>query len=310
MIVIIGLLFGAVVMVYIMNHRFQNKVVSSFRKLNLTSTNRRKWDDDKLIVIPAIWKEIDWTNRSGWPLWLLEGLNPQASYHVHLYQRIDPNSTAPYDWPYCANRHEEAGVYLKFIHDYYYDLPKKMLFIQGSPYTHSLNPIGSAQCVRDDVHYVSVNIPWFADRPWRMWAIDNDDDPIGKMYRCASRLLRLFGLNGDSQLNPQNIIIKSNGTVTAPCCAQFFVTKERIHHYTYEQWAAVFRANLQPYCATPDDAEVPGEGDSKWFSGSLEHLWHIILGLYPSNMEIPRTNTTSDPCHVFRSSCKGSPCAN
>ena len=312
--VIIGLFFAAIALIYTTNERFRNTFVPSFPISTLTSTavsstNRSRWSDDKLVVIPAIWKEIDWANRSSWPLWLLEGLNPQSSYRVHLYQRIDFNSTAPYDWPYCANRHEETGVYLQFIYEYYYDLPKKMLFIHGNPFAHTSYSIESAHCIRDDVHYASINTVWFGDRAWNVWA-RGENDTVGRMYRCASYLLGLFGLDGDSQLNPKKLLPKSNSTVTAPCCAQFFVTRNRIRHYTYEQWSAVYRAHLQPYCVTPDDAEIPGEQGLKWFGGSFEHLWHVILGLYPSNMEVPRTDTTSDICHLFRSSCKGSPCTH
>ena len=299
-------------MVYTMNQRFQNTFKPTCPKLNSTiatilPNKRSKWEDDKLVVIPAFWKEIDWANRSSWPLWLLEGLNPQSSYQVHLYQRIDPNSTAPYDWPYCANRHEETGVYLQFIYEYYHDLPNKMLFIHGEPLKHSPSPIQIAQCMRKDVHYASVNPDYFFDRSWRMW-VYTENDTIGHMYRCASYILGLFGFDGESQLNPNNITPKSNSTITAPCCAQFFVTRERIRHYTYEQWSAVYGANLRPYCVSPDDAELVGERDHKWFGGSFEHLWHVILGFHPNDMQLPKPKTISDPCHLLRSSCKGLPC--
>ena len=277
----------------------------------ISSPKHSQWEDDKLVVIPAIWKEIDWANQSSWPAWLLAGFKPQSSYRVHLYQRIDPYSMTPYDWPYCSNLHEEAGVYLKFIHDYYYDLPKKMLFIHGNPFVHNSLPIAAAQCVRNGVQYASINSEWFINRTWIAWvSLTSENDTIGRMYRCASHILSLFGFDGESRLNPKNLLLRSNSTVTAPCCAQFFVTKERIHHYTYKQWSGVYRANQRAYCVSQNDTEVPGDGGIKWFGGSLEHLWHIILGLHPNDMPLPKINTTSHPCHLFRSSCEGSPCAN
>ena len=167
-----------------------------------------KWEKNKLVVIPAIWKEITWANRASWPIWLRAGLdlsgNASRSYHIHLYQRIDPHSKPPYDWPYCQNVHEEAGVYLKFIYDYYHDLPDKMLFIQGSPLAHSSHPIEAAQCIRDDVHYANVNHYWIQDRSWSYWPRD-PADKIGLMYKCATRLLALSGFNGEAQLNLKNI---------------------------------------------------------------------------------------------------------
>ncbi|CAF1506125.1 unnamed protein product, partial [Adineta ricciae] len=33
-----------------------------------------RWKKNQLVVIPAIWKEIDWANRSSWPAWLQKGL--------------------------------------------------------------------------------------------------------------------------------------------------------------------------------------------------------------------------------------------
>ena len=306
--IIFGLSLGAVLIFFMTNRQYQDRLTPVFSKLNLTSkmistAKRSQWPDNKLIVIPAIYKEIEWANRSSWPLWLRNGLNPQSSYHVHLYQRIDPNSTAPYDWPYCANRHEEVGVYLEFIYKYYYDLPKKMLFIHGDPFPHSPYPVEIAQCIRDDVHYASVNPGYFANRAWNMWA-HVENETIGKMYRCASYVLSLFGFDGESQLNPNNLTPKKNNTIQAPCCAQFFVTRERIRHYTYKQWSAVYGANLLPYCVDSDDAETPGERETKWFAGSFEHVWHIILGFHPNDMELPRPQTTSDPCNLLRRSCK------
>ncbi|CAF1422761.1 unnamed protein product [Adineta steineri] len=281
--------------------------------INISTLKPSKWKTNQLVVIPAIWKEIDWYNRSSWPLWLREGLNltnnPLPSYHVHLYQRIDPNSTYPYDWPYCANVHEEAGLYLKFIYEYYHDLPDKMLFIQGDVHVHSPYPIETVQCIRDDVHYASINFFWNIERPWSFWPRDPTDN-IGLMYKCAVRLLHLFGFNGRAQLNPEGKTPRDDNVVTAICCAQFYVTKQRIHHYTYKQWASLYRASLQPYCTTELDRETPGKKGIKWFGGSFEHLWHVILGLYATDMpaQIPGTNT--DPCHLFYPSCKGSPCSD
>ncbi|CAF1688726.1 unnamed protein product, partial [Adineta ricciae] len=232
----------------------------------------------QLVVIPAIWKEIDWSNRSSWPAWLQKGLEPSNSsspqpYCIHLYQRIDPSSTPPYNWPYCQNVHEEAGVYLKFIYDYYHDLPDRMLFIHGNPIRHSPYPIETALCVRDDVHYANINFFWDNEKRWSEWLQDAKDN-LSFMYKCAVRLLTLFGYNGKAQINPESKLPKDGNTVTTLCCAQFYVTRDRIRHYTYKQWSAVYRASLEPYCTTPADRETPGQEGGKYFGGSLELLWH------------------------------------
>ena len=182
-----------------------------------------------------------------------------------------------------------------------------MLFIHGDPLSYSFNIIERSQCIPDDVHYASINTPWFTNRPWKMW-INTEHDTGRKMYRCASYLWSLFGFDGEGQLNSKNITSKENNTVTAPCCAQFFVARERIQHYTYEQWAAVYRANLQPYCVIPDNGTIPSSLELVWFGRSLEHLWQIIFGLHPNDMSESKRGTASDTCHFFRSSCKDSPC--
>ncbi|UJR07054.1 hypothetical protein I4U23_011342 [Adineta vaga] len=286
-------------------------VVSS--SMNFSAEKQSKWKKDQLVVIPAVWKEIDWTNRSSWPSWLRQGLDPSnissslQSYQVHLYQRIDPNSRPPYDWPYCKNIHEETGVYLKFIYEYYYDLPDKMLFLHGNPTVHSSHPIEKALCIRDDIHYTSINFYWINERPWSFWLRDSKDN-ISFMYKCASKLLTLFGFNGNVQLNIESKTPKDDNTITTLCCAQFYVTKQRIHHYTYEQWSAVYRASFEPDCTTEGNREKLGEKRINYLGGSFEHLWHVIFGLYAINMPVPIPGTNTDVCHTFRSSCKGSPC--
>ncbi len=310
---------AAAVILIISTEKWQKTQLTVFLNspnASATSNNSRqsKWKRNTLIVVPAIWKEIKWANRSSWPSWLRDGLGlsgeSSRSYYVHLYQRVDPNSTFPYDWPYCINVQEETGVYLQFIHDYYYDLPDKMLFMHGNPLVHtSYNPIQSAQCIRDDVHFASVNDDreWIHTRAWTYWPRDPDDN-IGIMYKCAKRILTLLGYDAELQLNPTNKTPKDDNVISCFCCAQFYVTKERIHRYTYEQWLSLYQARLDPFCTTQRENEKLGHG-IQWFGGTFEHMWHVILGLHPTNAPHPDANTTTDRCRWFRPSCKGSPCS-
>ncbi|CAF1131727.1 unnamed protein product [Rotaria magnacalcarata] len=277
----------------------------------MRNQSSRIWPVNKLIVVPAIWKEINWSTPSSWPLWLRSGLDKTATdvtpYRVFLYQRFDDQSRRPYNWPYCRNVHEEAGVYLQFIYDYYYNLPEKILFLHGNPFAHSKDPIRTALCIRDDVHYTNINSLWIQNRRWTSWG----RSPLfneSLMYRCARRLLQLLDFNADLQLNPDMHNSKDDSIISTYCCAQFYVTKQRIHHYTYEQWSKLYHASQDPYCTTHHDQEEPGRVGVKWFGGSLEHLWHVILGLQPTNMPKPMVGTNTDRCHLFRSSCDGSPC--
>ncbi|CAF1199608.1 unnamed protein product [Adineta steineri] len=278
-----------------------------------TSTvNASKWKKNRLVIIPAVYREIEWHQNSTWPRWLREGLdlfntNPSRAYDVYLYQRLDPDSKPPFNWPYCRNVHEEAGLYLKFIFDFYHDLPDRMLFIHAKPEQHSLSPIEAAQCIRDDVFYTSVNNVWFGNRPWIAGSPDPTDN-LTLMYKCARHLLGLFGFDGEAQLNPDNHIPKDQSIYSTMCCAQFYVRKERIRHYTYQQWSAIYNASLQLYCTTMLDREIPGTFGVRSFGSAMEFLWHIILGLESTNMPPPKKKTNTDLCHLFRSGCSGSLC--
>lgn len=284
-------------------------------QIAISSLNKQsKWPRNTLVVVPAIWKEIDWKNRTSWPEWLRIGLglsyaNPR-SYYVHLYQRVDPNSKYPYDWSYSINIREETGIYLQFIHDYYYDLPDKILFMHGNPLVHTaFNPIQTAQCIRDDVHFASVNDnrEFIRSRPWNYWPRDPDDN-ISLMYKCVKRFLRTLGFDAEKQLNPLNKTPKDESVMSGFCCAQFYVTKQRIQRYTYAQWEHLFNARLEPFCTTARENGKLGDG-IQWYGGAFEHMWHIILGLYPTDSPVLEPKTTTDRCQWFRKGCSGSPCA-
>jgi hypothetical protein len=310
-------------MFFTITHKTQNIPSVVLQKLmmteikNVSSLNNNfkqsKWEKNKLVIIPAVWKEINWANRSSWPLWLRKGLslfnNNSRPYDIYLYQRIDPNSKYPYDWPYSRNVHQESVIYLQFIRDYYHDLPDKMLFIHGNPFAHSYNPIETAQCVREDVHYASINKQWIQDRPWTTWPADPSDN-VSLMYKCVKRLLGLLGFDGELQLNPTNKTPKDNSLMSGLCCAQFYVTKERIHHYTYKQWVSLYNVTQESFCTSIHDQEIPIGAVHKYLGAGFEHLWHVILGLYPTNMAPVKARTNTDNCHLFRPSCVGSPCNN
>ncbi|UJR19903.1 hypothetical protein I4U23_023035 [Adineta vaga] len=287
-------------------------ISSNRSSLSNSTLKESRWRTNRLVIIPAMYREIDWYKKSTWPLWLQQGLDifntsPSRPYDIYLYQRFDPESKPPFNWPYCQNVHEEAGVYLKFIYDFYHDLPDKMLFIHGKPEKHGLYPIEAAQCIRDDVFYANVNNIWIGNRPWIAGIPDPVDD-ITFIYKCAVRLLGLLDFDGELQLNPTNHIRKDMSTYSTMCCAQFYVRKERIHHYTYEQWSTLYNASIQPYCTNPRDREIPGTNLLKTFGGAMEFLWHIILGFESTTMPEPRAKTNTDLCHLFRSSCFGSLC--
>ena len=103
---------------------------------HLSLTKKSKWEKNKLVVIPAVWKEINWANRSSWPTLVA---SRSCLYLIILHDHmmfISTNVLIQIQHFLMIGLivqivHEEAGIYLKFIYDYYHDLPDKMLFIHG-----------------------------------------------------------------------------------------------------------------------------------------------------------------------------------
>ena len=284
----------------------------AYPSLLYSRSKASRWNTNQLLVIPALRQEIDWTHPTRWPRWLRQGLprfngNMSRPYEIYLYQRMDPKSAAPYDWPYCSNVYQEVGVFLKFINDFYDDLPDTMLFISGDSFVHSAQLIGAAQCVRDDVHFLRLNSRQSQNRSWSMQRGDLKEKRK-LAYECVGRLLTRFGFDGGAQLNLKKRRDQATDILSPTCCTSFYVTKERIRHYKREQWSSLFRANRESVCSNIIEGETKAKARQEWFAYSLEHLWDIILILdSPSVLPFSDTITTTK-CHFFRSSCTGSTC--
>jgi hypothetical protein len=71
--------------------------------------------NSSVVIVPAVFRE--WEN--GWPPWT-------QNRTIYLYQRTNPSGPR-----YCKNQAYEAGVYLKFIVDFYEDLPDQTVFVHA-----------------------------------------------------------------------------------------------------------------------------------------------------------------------------------
>ena len=291
-----------------------NLVLRSSKSLSLghplfahPGSKASRWEKSQLLVIPALWKEIEWTHHSTWPRWLTQGLarftdSTTRSYEVYLYQRFDPKSATPYAWPYCSNVHRAVGIFLKFIDDFYDNLPDKMLFIPGDSFVQAAQLIKEAQCVRDDVPYLRIDS--------RSCSMQHNDitENAQLIHECASRLSTRFGFDGRAQLNGTRRRDRNRGVLLSTCRTSFYVTKERIRHYTHKQWSSLYRANLESVCTSITDRETDRDARQRWFDYSLQYLWDTILELDPTSSLTSKDGGKSAQCHLFRSSCRGSPC--
>ena len=105
----------------------------------------RRMEPWRLALVVAHWKEdLSWLESPG-----------LASLPRVVYQRHDPKQRL-----YSPNHGFEAGVYLQFIVEHYYNLPEQVVFMQGDPGSHvDLGTFGETlRCLRaGDVRYFSFS---------------------------------------------------------------------------------------------------------------------------------------------------------
>ena len=79
---------------------------------------------------------------------------PEHGRSFYFYQRVDP--AAP---RYVPNFGYEAGVYLKFIVDFYDMLPDVTVFVHARPWEHTKNWLRHIDCLRPNVTFAQVVFP-------------------------------------------------------------------------------------------------------------------------------------------------------
>lgn len=98
------------------------------------------WPAHKPVLVPAVYDEYD----QNIPSWLLR-------WPVWIYQRRFE------DLPlFCPNYGHEGGVYLKFIVDFYDNLPEKIAFIQASPTWHFYGWEGIVRCLKPEINFTTL----------------------------------------------------------------------------------------------------------------------------------------------------------
>ena len=98
------------------------------------------WPVNTTVVVPAVYEEYE----QNFPPWLLR-------WPVWIYQR--KNENAPL---FCPNYGHEGGVYLKFIVDFYDNLPEKIAFIQATPEEHFGDWEGLVRCLKPEINFTTL----------------------------------------------------------------------------------------------------------------------------------------------------------
>jgi len=201
------------------------------------------WDSETdLVIVTAHFKEnLDWLTHSPYPVVVCS---------KHSAESQSPSLT-PELKCMVQNKGRETSSLLKFIIEFYEDLPKRIAFIHGHQYAwHQRFDILSAiGCAKKDKPYVSLNTIFMNDRNMQNQVYNE----IGDMW--------------ETHFEPY-LKIKFPERVFHDCCAQFIVSRaaiRRIPKAGYEHW-------LELVMNSPYDVVI---------SVQFEYLWHVIFGEDP-----------------------------
>ena len=271
------------------------------RLMNQTKPSRWR---TSVVLVPAVYKE-----------WTTYGIPPWArtrDYQVHLYQRLDPRKPN-----FAYNFGYEAGVYLRFIVDYYHDLPNHTAFVHARPQQHNRRWLDWLKCIQPDLNYTILNNQYIKYRP-----IHSVGGP--EKEQCWRDMVGAIGHRIPDKLEP---------AVGFYCCNQFVISKWQLLRYplqTYRvllrmmgdqpevchegplEMGSLFMANKSDVVTNDSAAnatlfETQGKGNSKMAGSTFEHLQHVVFGGHPLLMS---QTTQEQACRNFKPDhiCNGSPC--
>jgi len=198
------------------------------------------------IVVSRYNKDVDFVYR----------INNNKDINVMIYDKENPNN--PFNVP--VNKGNEASVYLKYIIDYYDDLPDFTFFIHDDEYAwhHSGSIIDKYdEAVKSNLMYYNIN-----DRAG--WNRRNLIPP-----ETYAELLKFYDKYIEAYIpiskvpNNEDFIFGYIGS------AQFLIHKKLIQNLPRE-----FYSNLYDWIITTD---LPN-----YISGRfLEWTWHVFWFIYP-----------------------------
>jgi len=280
-------------------------VPSAMAHLTNRTNGMRPWASSTVLVI-AHWKEdLKWTERPE-----LAGF-PKVVYQRH---RVEKDLYSP-------NVGFEAGIYLQFIVEHYWNLPEQVFFLQADVESHlDLPSLGeTARCVRAGaVPFFSLSThPMISRRNLARYTGAHPPERVAafidELPRCAKKLLSLFGVEIGRFSEP---------TVSAYCCAVFTASRAAIRRHPYSAWRAAYEMVAAPsdearciWNEATARARRPGASQAEAMPALglpdlneaflMEHLWHVIFG-QPMIMKGQRADET---CKVAKCGklCPGKP---
>ena len=213
-------------------------------------------DTDLIIVSAHFNEDLTWLRAAPYPVVVCDkdGAAPTSL-------DTEPRCQLP-------NYGREAGSYLKFIIEFYDELPKRVAFLHGheNAWHVSRNTLKAIGCAREDADYVALNSHYTPK-----WNVYENDDLAWLYYYWDDYFKPYLNIDLPDELNHE-------------CCAQFIVTRSiirRLPKYVYERWFDLLM-NI-----APDDYSM-GMG--------FEVVWHIIFGEPPFLEDLPAYYLKSFKC--------------
>lgn len=213
------------------------------RHMSYEYFNTHKWNTDtELLIVSSHWKEeLGWLDNIDIPV-IVCGKEGEADAPIQSDSRCK-----------MPNVGHEAGSYLKFIIEYYDELPHNVAFIHGHEEAyHQLKNLSEQLTTGawKGKQYYSLN-GHFTDRP-------PGSDPMNKLERVWNDLFKpILGFDCPEHIH-------------SDCCAQFVVTREKLRSYpksVYENWYNFILSGYKSYDLTMYDSAV-----------MFELVWHILFG--------------------------------
>jgi hypothetical protein len=202
------------------------------------------WDStEPLIIVSAHFSEdLAWLKESPYP--------------VVVCSKHGADAPAIPAEPRCVqpNRGRESSAYLKFIKEFYHELPKRVAFIHGheTSWHQNMDMLGAITHARKDLNYVGLNNMFYDNRDM--------DNPVYSEFKPT----------WDEHFRPY-VRRELPERIVNDCCAQFIVSRtaiQRLPQEAYAHWLDIVHAVEDDYT----------------LGQQLEFVWHIVFGeldVYP-----------------------------
>jgi hypothetical protein len=239
-------------------------VILVLLSIKTSDFKENKWHSDtELVIVTAHYKEdLNWLKNSYYPVVLCDKSGADASPFDP-----DPKCSIPF------NKGREASSYLKFIIEYYDELPKYVAFIHGheDAFHHKL-PWGILEALdkakKNDYNFISLN------NILQITCSDYNNisfhSPIpGNIVRSNVEFHTRIENAWDEYFKPI-LGYDCPKNIRHQCCAQFVVSRQAILRNSKSSYEKLYKFMT-------DGTEHDGHQNGF----VMEYVWHMIFGENP-----------------------------